>query len=437
LESENLHSLHKSELLPGVSLTCVNTDKFKSGCVTVNLLCKLNRETAAANALLPRVLRRGSTSLPDMESITAALDDLYGVRIEPVIRKKGEVHCIGFYVDFPDDRYIPGEHSILEKSIAIACEILLSPDMNDGKLRDDYIESEKSNLIDDIRAVINDKRGYSIDRLLEQMCADEPFGISKLGNESDVLAITRETLTAHYHKLIKNSRIEFIYCGSSDPERVKAAFQPALVFLPVRPKTEIPRTNIIFEPCTDTPRRFTESLDVSQGKLTVGFRMGKTMNDPDYPALMMLNAVYGGSVSSKLFLNVRERLSLCYYASSMLDKHKGVMIVTSGVDFSKFETALNEILEQLESIKRGEISEWEFTSAQRTIVTSIKSALDRPGGLEELYFDRIISAVPYDPVKLSDMVKAVTPESIIDAASGIKMDSVYLLSGKEVSDEIS
>ena len=430
MESGYLHSIDKSEIKNGVSLTCINTSKFKSSCITINLLCELNRDTAAMNALLPRVLRRGSASLPDMESIIAALDDLYGVRIEPIIRKKGEVHCIGLYVDFPDDRYIPNRESVLEKAISIAGEILLSPAKQDGVLRYDYVESEKSNLIDDIRAAINDKRGYSVDRLLEEMCSGEAFGISKLGSEEEALKITAAELTAYYRKVLENSRIEIFYCGSADSARVKSAIESTFLSLPERENAQVPKTNIIFSPPTDTPRRFTESLDVSQGKLTVGFRMGEAMKDPDYPALMLFNALYGGSVSSKLFLNVRERLSLCYYASSMIDKHKGIMIVSSGVEFSNFDTALDEILAQLVCIKNGDISEWEFTSAKRYVITSIKSALDRLGGLEELYFDSVIYSIHYDPAGLSDMIEKATLEQVVRLASGIKTDSVYMLTGE-------
>ena len=430
MESRVLHSIDKYEIVDGVSLTCINTNKFKSGCITINLLCELNRDTASLNALLPRVLRRGSAGLPDMESIIAALDDLYGVRIEPIVRKKGEVHCVGFYIDFPDDRYIPTGESVLEKAIGIAGEILLSPAKQDDFLRSDYVESEKSNLIDDIRAAINDKRGYAIDRLLEEMCCDEAFGISKLGSEEEASKITAAALTAYYHKILDNSRIEIFYCGSADPARVKAAIETTFKSLPPRKNAQVPITNIIFEPPTDTPRRFTDSLDVSQGKLTVGFRMGEAIKNPDYPALMLFNTLYGGSVSSKLFLNVRERLSLCYYASSMIDKHKGIMIVSSGVEFSNFNTALDEILAQLESVKNGEISEWEFTSAKRYVITSIKSALDRLGGLEELYFDSVIYSIHYDPAELSDMIDNATVEQVVKLASGIKADSIYMLKGE-------
>jgi len=426
-------------LQPGVSLTCVTTDKFKSSCFTVNLICKLTRETASLNALLPRVLRRGSKKLPDIAHISATLDDLYGTRIEPIARKKGELYALGFYADFPDDRYIPGCENLLEKAFDITGELLLSPAMQDGFLREDYIESEKSNLIDNIRAAINDKRGYSITRLLEQMCADETYGVSRLGTEQDALSITKESLTAHYNDIINNSQIELFYCGCAGSERVEAALQKSLQNLPLRTTAPPPVTDIVFEPNTKQPRRFTDSLDVTQGQLVIGFRIGHSMSKPNYPAIMMFNAIYGDDISSKLFVNVREKLSLCYFVSSMIDKHKGIMLVSSGVEFSDFDKALDEILLQLENVKNGDITENEFSTAKQSIISEIKSVLDRPGGLEELYFDSVTASVKYDPLKLCEAVENVTPEQVQNVASGVKTDSIYLLTNDQefTTDEAS
>ena len=430
-KNANLYSVHKSEPVPGTSLTCIITDKFKSGCITLNLLCGLKRDTASINALLPRVLRRGSANLPDIECITAALDDLYGVRIEPIVRKKGEIHSIGFYADFPDDRYIPDGESVAENAVDILCDILLSPCTENDLLKAEYVESEKSNLIDDISAVINDKRGYAIERLIEEMCADEAYGVSKLGDEDAVKAITPQSLTAHYHDVIKNSRIEILYCGSIAPEKINDIFKIALAELPERNYTEIPKTEIVYSPGPQAPYKYTEHLDITQCKLVVGFRLGNSMKKPDIPAFMLLNAVYGGSVSSKLFLNVRERLSLCYYAGSMMDKHKGIMLVSSGVEYLKADVALNEILKQLDNVKNGDISELEFTSAKNSVITSVRSALDRAGGLEELYFDSVVSSVTYNPADLAEIIDEVTVQRVINAASCIKPDSIYILSGFE------
>ena len=420
------------DVFPGTTLTCLQTDKFKTGVFSIYLISKLSRESAASTALLPLVLRRGTSELPDMECIAAVLDELYGTRIEPLVRKKGELHCIGFYADFPDDRYIPGGESLLEKVIELAGDMLLSPDTRDGLLREDYIESEKSNLIDDIRAAINDKRGYSIDSLISEMCHEEDYGVNRLGSEESACIITRESLTAHYRHLLANSRIEAFYCGGAEPERVESALRAALGGLPERDDIAIPETRIVLYPAGDSPRRFTQAHDVSQGQLAVGFRMGKAMKTcPDYPAMMVFNAVYGWGETSKLFLNVRERLSLCYYAGSMMDTHKGVMIVSSGVGLSNLEAALAEILAQLDNVKKGDVGDNEFLTAKQAVVTALKLALDSPGGLLNRYFDSRIASVPYDPIELLDKVEAVTIGRVVDTASEIQPDSIFFLTGKE------
>ena len=425
-----MHTACTLNISPGVNLTCIQTDKFKTGCLSINLISSLHAGTAASTALLPRVLRRGSDELPDMERITSALDDLYGARIEPLVRKKGELHCIGFYSDFPDDSYIPGGGSVLEKTASFAGGMLLSPVMSGGLLRQDYIDGEKKNLIDDIRAGINDKRGYALDRLLEEMCADEAYGVNRLGCEAEASGITPESLTARYHELLSGARVELLYCGAADPKRVEAALLPLISGLPDRGDARLPETNVVLYPGKRPPVRLTEELDVSQGKLAVGFRLGRAMQGtPDYPAMMVFNAVYGSGVTSKLFLNVRERLALCYYAGSMLDKQKGVMIVSSGVDFSNYDVALDEILVQLENVRNGDVSEWELASAKSSVANAIKSAMDRPSGLMDLYFDSIVSPVRYDPVDLSGMVESVTLDRVVATAAEIEADTIYFLTG--------
>ena len=393
------------------------------------MVTRLERSTASLSALLPRVLRRGSEEYPDIEQLSSALDELYGAYVEPTVRKKGELQCIGLYADFPDDRYIPGSGNILEDVMSIAGGVLLKPDMRGGFLREDYIASEKKNLIDDIRAAINDKRGYAVDRLLEEMCAGEAYSVNRLGAEPEAGAITAQSLTARYRELIGNSAVKLFYCGCAEPARVEDALRSSLSDIPERNGSQTPATDVILHPREGAPRRFTQALDVAQGKLTIGFRLGKTMNAPNYPAMSVFNAIYGGSVSSKLFLNVREKLSLCYYASSVIDKHKGIMVVSSGVDFAKFEAAQDEILTQLSLVKSGDISDWEFQSAKRTVVTAIKSAMDRPSGLEELYFDSSVSAVYIDPGELCGMLEAVTMDDVVEVASGIEVDSVYTMTG--------
>lgn len=423
-----MQGVTRKQIMPDTHLTCVKTEKFKTCCLSLNLITKLDKETASKNALLPRVLLRGTSVHPDMESINGYLDALYGARIVPMVRKKGELHCIGFLADFIDDDFVPGEN-ILEKAAAFLGEILLSPNTHGGLMLADFVDSERKNLIDDIRAGINDKRSYSIDRLFELMCQGEAFGTNKLGDETHAESITAAALTKHYRNLIASSRIEVFYCGAHETERVEAAVRSALSALPRSGPAAPLATDVHLHAREKEPRSYTDKLEVSQGKLTLGFRLGTCMLSPNYAALMVFNAVFGGSVTSKLFSNVREKLSLCYYASSVIEKHKGIMVVSSGVEFSKFDEAKQEILAQLDAVRRGDVSDWEMLSARRAVITSIKSAMDKPTGLEELFFDLSVASIKMTPDELAALADSVTPDEVAGIASCIELDTVYYLTG--------
>jgi predicted Zn-dependent peptidase len=422
-----MQNVIRKQIMPDAHLTCVKTDKFKTCSLSVNLITPLDKEAAAKNALLPRVLLRGTAAHPDMASINAALDELYGARLVPMIRKKGENHCIGFVADFIDDDFVPKGENILEKICVLLGEVLLSPTTHGGLLRAEFVDGEKKNLIDEIRASINDKRSYALDRLFELMCDKELFGIHKLGDEAHAAEITPMALTRHYQSLISGSRVEIFYCGSHDPARVEAAVLAGLSSLPRNGRVAPVTTDVRLSPVSKEPREFTDKLDVNQGKLTIGFRLGKTMLSPNYAALMVFNAAFGGSVTSKLFLNVRERLSLCYYASSLIEKHKGIMAVSSGVECAKFDEARIEILAQLDAIRKGDISDWELLSAKRSVITAIKSNMDKPGGLEDMFFDQTIASIKITPDELAALADGVTAKEISEIASGIELDSIYYL----------
>ena len=430
-----MQKITQRQIMPAVNLTCVTTDKFKTGLITVNFITQLSPATASKNALLPRVLRRGTSTHPDMDSISRCLDEMYGATVNPLVRKIGELHCVGLSADFVDDDFVPGDSHILESVCDLLGEMLLSPATHGGLLLAKYVDSEKKNLIDDIRAAVNDKRRYAVTRLVEQMCAGEAYGTSSLGTEADAASINAMSLTKHYRALLESSRVEIFYCGGADFQRVESALMSAFSALPRSSEPTQAVTDVVLVPASDAVRTFTDTLDVNQGKMTVGFRLGNTMRAPNYPAMMLFNAIYGGEVTSKLFMNVREKLSLCYYASSILEKHKGVMIVASGVEPSNFERAYQEIIAQLEAVKAGEISDWEFTSAKRALVNSIRSALDAQGGLEALYFDFALLGVRFTPEEFAGLCDGVTMDEVVAIAREVRLDSVYYLRGTEAEKE--
>lgn len=426
----------RKEILPGVFLTCLKTEKFKTGLISLNLLTPLTRQDAAKNALIPSVLRRGCASCPDLDAVSARLDELYGARIEPAVRKKGEIQCLGFWADFADDRYLPaGGERLLEQVAAFMGELLLDPNTRGGLFLPEYVASEKEKLLQQIRGRVNDRIGYALFRLTELMCQTEAYAVDTLGGEEEAENIGYVALTKHYNELLSKCPVELFYCGSAGPERVEAAMRDALIALP---RGEIDwelGTDIRMNALEDAPRRYTEALDVSQGKLAVGFRLGECMNDPDPAAIRVMNAVYGGDSSSKLFMNVRERMSLCYFASSFCNIAKGLMYVVSGVDFENFEPALMEILAQLDAVRRGEITDEEFSAARSGVVSGLLAAADSPGSLEEFWLGQNLLGLEYGPEEMAALAEEVTPGDVAAIAAGIECDAIYFLTGSESEDE--
>ena len=414
------------ELMPGVRLTAVQTHKFKSNQLSVTLLAPLAPETASANALLPYVLRRGTRAHPDLESLSAALDELYGGAIEPAVRKKGEAQCVGFVASFLDDAYAPEGAGILEGAAALLGDLLLRPVTEEGGFKKVYVEGERSNLVDRIQAQVNEKRSYSLLRLTQEMCAGEPYGVDRLGDEKSAAAITPEGLWERYQALLARAPVELYYCGSADADRVAAALAAALDGLPRAGELEEPDHGVQENATQDQPRLVTEAMDVTQGKLGMGFACGSE----DTAALLMGNTLFGGSSNSKLFLNVREKLSLCYFASSVYHRSKGLITVSSGIEFQNYQKAYDEIMLQLRAVQKGELEPWEMDSARSVLRNAYVSMGDSQGKLENFYLGQAATGQDETPEILAEQVGAVTVDRVVEAMERVTLDTVYFLKGK-------
>ena len=416
---------HRTEILPGVYLTAVQSDKFKTGCFSLNLLRPMKKEEAAANALIPSVLLRGSETCPDIASISAKLDELYGASVGTLVRKKGEVQLVGFYCDYVQDEYV--DEPVFAPVMAFLAELLLNPRLENGAFPEAVVDSEKLNLENAMLSRINDKRTYAASQLIRTMCAGQPYGIPRIGEPEDLKNITAKSLYAHYRDLLATSRVELFYMGSLSPAAVTKVLQAALA--------ELPRAEV-FVPVGTTPapqarpvQEKTERLDVTQGKLSLGFFTDITAKDPRYPALVLAATVFGGGATSKLFTNVREKMSLCYYASASFEKFKGVLSVSSGVEFSKLETAKTEILRQLEACKAGDITDDELESARGYLVSDLKIAMDSPGRLDDYYMGQILLEQDGTMEDLASAIARVTKQEAAEAIQALRLDTIYALEG--------
>lgn len=416
---------YRTEIMQDVYLTYLPADKFKTSCLSAQLVTPLQKETAGYNALLPAVLRRGTMRCPDMESLSAAMDRLYGAQIDYTVRKKGERQCVGFVASVIDDRFAPCGEKLLEPTCALLGELFLDPVTRNGRFLSDYVDSERTNLIDSIRALRNDKRDWAEVRLLQEMFAGEPYGVLRLGDEATAARINNQKLFTHYQQLLAASRVELFYCGSASQARVAEGMCRAFAALPRTTVAEGAPVMRLQAPAQ--PRFVTEEMDVTQGKLSMGWRC----DTDDVPAMTMANLLFGGSSNAKLFLNVREKMSLCYYASSSYARSKSVMTVSSGIETKDFQRAYDEILRQLEQVKAGCWEEWELSGALATMCSALTALPDSQEALENYYLGQTATGAGETPEELAAALTAVTPARIMAAAESCGLDTVYFLKGKE------
>ena len=423
------------EIMPGVCLTHLQSDKFKTALISISMLSQLCRENASLNALVPFVLRRGTVKYSDMEKISCRLDELYGAEIEPIVRRVGEIQAVGFVASFPEGKYLPEGENVLGGVCSLLGEMLLSPVTHGGLFLPQYVDSERDKLVDIIRSRINDKRGYAVVRCMEEMCCYEDFAVGRFGSAEDCENINYKKLTKHYHNLIRNSPVEIFYCGKDDIDTVSSQLTEALITMPRGEIDYDIGTDVRMNAVEAEPRYYEEKLDVTQGKLVLGYRLGECMENPDKAAIIVFNAVFGSGVTSKLFVNVREKLSLCYYASSMTDSRKGIMIISSGIEFENFEAAKAEILHQLDEVKNGNITDDELKFAKAGLISECTAMLDAPGELESYTFGRTLDGDDCSPEEYAECIRNVTKEDVIKIANSVECDLIYFLKGEDTDDK--
>lgn len=414
-------------LLPGVTLSCCRDARFKQGCLSVQLVRPMASAEVAMNALLPTVLLRGTQRHPDLRSITMALDDLYGAAVSPLVRRVGDYQTTGLYCSFMDQRFaLPGDQ-VLEPLVAFLRELLLDSPLEEGGFRKEFVEGEKRNLISSIECELNDKQAYAMGQLLKRMCREDSFGLPRLGEKEQVAAIDPIGLYRHYRKILLESQIQLFYVGSAKGEEVAALLKP-LFDLPGRnPLPLLPQTDLRSSPGGE----YTESMEVTQGKLCLGFTTPITNRCPDFAAMQLLNTLFGGGMTSKLFMNVREKQSLCYSVGSNYYGSKGIITVSAGIDCGKRMETQQEILHQLDLCRQGEFTEQELNAAKQALISSLRATHDSPGAIEGYYATAALSALKLTPGDYIQAINAVTPDQAARAAETLTLHTVYFLTEQE------
>lgn len=412
-------------LQPGITLRCFADSRFKQGCLSLQLIRPMCKSEAALNALIPAILLRGTVSAPDLRAITARLDDLYGASVGPVVRKVGDYQTTGLCCGFISDRYTMEGDRILEPMLTFLGQLLSEPVTEGGIFRADYVKTEKNNLIAAIEARRNDKRAYAGSQLLKKMCKKDAFGIPRLGEAAQVRKITPQAAWEHYQKILRQSRIDIFYVGQAEPETVARALQPLLAEID-RDYVNLPEQTGY---CPSPAGTYTEQMEVSQAKLCMGFTTSITIRDPQFAAMQVCNVLFGGGMTSLLFMNIREKLSLCYDISSGYHGSKGIVTVSAGIDCESYETVKQQVLLQLETCRKGEFTAQQLECARQAVISSLQGVHDSPGSIENYYATAALSGLGMTPAQYKAAVEQVTAADVAAAASTVKLHTDYLLKG--------
>lgn len=415
----------KTEILPGVTLRCYPDDRFKQGRLSLQFVRKMCREEAAMNALLPALLLQGTKNYPDARAVTIRLDELYGAGVGTLTRRVGDYQTTGLSMAFLDDRFSLGGEPVLVPVVELARELLFEPARENGVFVKEYLENEKRNLIAAIEAQRNDKRLYAATRLTQHMCRGDSLGVPRLGTVEDVKAITAESLYAHYEKVLRESQLELFYVGSAQPKYVAQLLTEML--------SDLPRDYQPLPPQGDFQDagggELEETLDVAQGKLCMGFVTPVTLRTPQFATMQVVNTLFGGGMTSKLFMQVREKLSLCYDIGSSYHGSKGILSVSAGIDCQKKEQVKEEILHQLQLVCDGEFTDDELHAAKQAICTSLQTTHDSTGSIESYYSTTALSGLGMTPAEYIRAVEQVSREQVAELAKTIKLHTVYFLKG--------
>lgn len=412
-------------LLPGVIFRYYPDTRFHQGCLSFQFLRYMDRDEVAMNALIPAVLLRGSQDYPDLRAITQKLDDLYGASVDTLIRRIGDYQAVGLYCNFMEDRFTLSGDKVLEPMLDFLGQLLFSPVMEDGVFNREFVESEKRNLIMALQTEKNDKRAYAAAQMLRKMCAADTFSIPRLGEEAQVAAITPEGLWQHYQRIITESPMEVFYVGSANAETVAEKVKNMLLALE-RNVCSLPEQTDFQD---GGGGEYTEAMNIAQGKLCMGFVTGITNRDPEFAAMQVLNTLFGAGMTSKLFMNVREKMSLCYHIGSGYYGSKGIMTVSAGIDCDKEQAVKAEIIAQLDACKRGSITPEELGAAKEAVLSALRGIYDSPGSIEGFFSVRAIGGLKMTVEQYRSAVEQVSIADVTAAAQTVKLHTSYFLKG--------
>lgn len=413
----------------GYRLNIVRTQKYKTNTIVWKMKAPLSNDTVTLRALLPQVLQSSTATFPSTTSLRTYLEDLYGAVLYVNVGKKGEYHIITVTLEIANEKFLMNSEPLLAKGMELLTETLFKPNLESGVFDSKTVEQEKRALKQRIQSLNDDKMRYSSNRLVEEMCKGEPYELEVNGISSKVDEITPQALYDYYEHAFETDELDLYVVGDVDDVQVQSLCDQYISLSPRKPQQQP-----YVKPNEDIEvNEVAEKQDVSQGKLNMGYRTGIIYGDPKYFALQVFNGIFGGFSHSKLFLEVRERNSLAYYAASRIESHKGLLMVVSGIQSENYQKTLSIINDQMEAMKKGAFSNEIIAQTKAVIENQLLETIDNANGLVEVLYHNVVAPKKVTIDEWIEEVKKVTKDEIIDVGKQIQLDTIYFLTGTEVA----
>lgn len=415
------------EIKEGIKLHIINNDKFKTNLIAVFLTTPITREYVTYDAVLSSVLRRGSKNMQTQEQISKELENMYGASFDCGLDKTGDNHVLKFYLETINDSFIPQtDENMLKTSMEKLLEIVFNPLVENNAFKEEYVNQEKQTIKQIIESKKDNKARYALDRCIEEMHKDGPFGLYKFGYVEDLENINATNLYEYYNKLKAECKIDIFVSGNCEQNIKEEVFEnenilnlkerkPNYIINSLKDKQKLEKENVIFE-----------SMEVTQGKLVLGLNISITDEIQKYDVLVY-NGILGGTASSKLFQNVREKESLAYSASSSYLRHKNNIFINCGIEIKNYDKALNIIKEQLEDMKNGKFTDEDILNAKKNIISSIENISDEQDTEVIYYFGQELTDNKVSIEEYIKKIENVSKEAIINIANNISINTVYFL----------
>lgn len=418
----------KKEIKKGINIHNISTNKFKTNLYAVFLATPMDRENVTKNALITAILRRGSQNLQSQDIISKKLEEMYGASFDCGIEKTGDNHIMKFYLEAISEEFLPEKEELAKKCIEILLDIIFNPLIEDNGFKDEYVESEKNNLKQIIESKIDNKRTYSLERCVEEMFKDEPYGLYKYGYVEDLDKLTPQNLYEYYKELIKQCKIDIFVSGTMDNEKINSIIEQNDIIKNLKEREPIyvksDENNNHKE--VEQEKVVEEHMQVGQGNLVIGLKVNSNKENAKY-ITSVYNAILGGGANSKLFQNVREKESLAYTAASNYRRQKNVIFIRCGIEIENYKKAIDTIKVQLEDIKSGNFTEEDLNNSKKLIVESIRGISSEQDTEITYYYGQELSNKLVSLEEYVKKIEKVTKKDVEEIANEIKIDTIYFL----------